>query len=287
MYIEKKKKKAVILIILSLLYITTTGIAFGKTEQEKVNYDINSIQILDLKTAGLISLEQNHSFAATLIRIKQAKELIKQTESAYKPSIDVSASGTKTTLRAEMPPGVDNCYKNYKMGVSLTYLLFDGFERKYQREAAIYGEQVSAASRINSKRLLLSSVASSYFSAQLANENIAIAKADKYFYEQKLKDAKAKREIGTGSLSDELNFQIRVNTAKADLIRIENNYKTAMIGLASLLGIENGEFPENLHLGTLKRESQTEMAKPELENLCSYSKNHRPDIAQSNINIQK
>ncbi len=38
-----------------------------------------------------------------------------------------------------------------------------------------------------------------------------ISRADKAFNERLLKEAQARRRMGAGSLSDELNFEIRVN----------------------------------------------------------------------------
>ena len=68
---------------------------------------------------------------------------------------------------------------------------------------------------VNQQRgLLISAVALSYFSAQLALENISIARADEEFNQRQLADAEARQRVGTGALSDVLNFQVRKNQAK-------------------------------------------------------------------------
>ena len=51
------------------------------------------------------------------------------------------------------------------------------------------------------------------------------------FNQRQLVEAQARRRVGTGSLSDELNFEIRVNAANTTVVVGENNYRIALIGL--------------------------------------------------------
>ena len=85
-------------------------------------------------------------------------------------------------------------------------------------------------------RLLLYQVAASYFNAQLAKENINIALANEKFNQRQLAETEARYRVGTGSLSDVLNFRIRINSAKSQLISARQSYEVALYGLASLMG---------------------------------------------------
>ena len=79
-------------------------------------------------------------------------------------------------------------------------------------------------------RVLLSSVASSYYNAQLALENIIIAEANAAFNRRLLDEANARYRVGTGSLSDVLNFEVQINSAKANLISAKRQYELAAYG---------------------------------------------------------
>lgn len=191
---------------------------------------------------------------------------------------------------------IDDTVDNYSAGISLTWLLFDGFRREFASASARIGEENSRSAYDESKRLILSAVAGSYFNAQLARERITIAEADREFNEQQLREAKAKRRVGTGSLSDELNFEIRVNAAEDTLIKAEMQYKIAMIGLAALLGLPDPDMPENIDLEELAVETAQELEAPDVEAMIELAVENRPDLqqakymaqlAEANVGIQK
>ena len=128
---------------------------------------------------------------------------------------------------------------------------------------------------------MISSVALSYFSAQLALENIAIARADEAFNHRQISDANARQRVGTGSLSDRLNFQVKMNQAKATRINQEYQYKIALFGLASLLGVPESQFPEHVTLARLAPETPAELGQPEVAELITTAIDMRPDIQQA------
>jgi len=269
-------------------------------DHQAKSFDLNSIQILDLKTARKIALTKNPSLAAALARVRQAKERVLQAHSTYWPQIDTGVSAFRISLS-------DNDYQTnlayarlfdpntsindpedyYKGELTATWVLFNGFERKYSNAAARYGESRSESAQKDSKRLLLSSVAGAYFAAQLALEDIAIAKADEVFNQQELMEARARRRLGSGSLSDELNFEIRVNSAKAKRINAEKVYEAAMYGLAAILGVPGAVFPSTLQLAKLEHETPEELLSPVAESLISYAQSHRPDVQQSEFSLKQ
>ncbi len=135
--------------------------------------------------------------------------------------------------------------------------------------------------------MLLWAVARSYFAAQLALEKIAISKADETFNRRQLTEAKARCRVGAGSLSDELNFEIRVNSAKAERINAEKEYEAAMFGLAAILGVPGAIFPANLKLAKLEHETPEELFAPEPEPLLTYAQSHRSDVLQSEFSLKQ
>jgi len=269
-------------------------------EAGKAEPGIGAIKVLDLKTAGRIALKNNPSFAATAARVRQAKERIKQARSGYWPRLDIAASTAHITLSEKTygmnlntarifdpTAGIDDPEDYYNAGITASWILFNGFERKFTHAAAVYGKQQSESARMDVKRLLLSAVSTAYSSAQLALENIAIAEADEAFNQRQLLEAKARRRVGTGSLSDVLNFEVRVNSAKAGLIQAKQAYDIAMFGLAALLGIPDTVFPSDLRLADLTPETPEEMKQPLVKPHVEYGRKHRPDILQGNLAVEQ
>lgn len=262
--------------------------------------DWAAISTLDLDTAVIIALSGNPGLEAAAARVRQAKAQVDQARSTYWPRLDANASGARVdlskntyeenlaTVRYFDPNAtIDNPDDYYNADLAASWTLFDGFERKFSNAAARYGEQSSAAALKDARRLLISAVAQSYFSAQLALENIAIAKADEAFNQRQLADAQARQRVGTGSLSDVLNFQVRKNQAKTTRINEEYRYEIALFGLAALLGIPDSRLPGHVGLARLAPETATELSKPPVEQLIAGAMDLRPDIQQTQWGIKQ
>lgn len=262
--------------------------------------DWSSIKELDLKTAAFIALAGNPTIAAAEARVRQATERIFQAKADYWPRLDLSASGarlwpsdnslkTNRAMARLLDPAAttDNPEDLYNTALIASWKVFDGFARKFRNAAAHYGRDLSVAALDDSRRLIVSSVATAYFVAQLVRENVDIARADEEFNQRQLGEAKARRQAGTGSLSDELNFEIRINDARAARIQAERNYEAAVYALAALLGMEEARLPSTVTLAPLKDETKDELARPDAEKLIGYAYKHRPDIRQGEFSIRQ
>jgi outer membrane protein TolC len=183
---------------------------------------------------------------------------------------------------AELPPGADDTTDIYNPGISASLTLFNGFQREYNHMSARYGKRSSIESSNNVLRLLLYQVAASYYNAQLARENINIAKANEEFNQRQLVETEARYRVGTGSLSDVLNFRIRINSAKAQLIVAKQGYEVALYGLASLMGIPDAKLPSHIELSELEDETGDELVIPDSSTSVNYALEHRPDLIQRN-----
>ncbi|MCP4680854.1 MAG: TolC family protein [Desulfobacterales bacterium] len=271
------------------------GQVYNESNNTKASGPINleTLQVLDLNTAKQIALVDNLSLAASRDRIQQADAMVKQALSAYLPKVDLTASASRVNLSDDdhssallsamlFDPSatIDNPSDHYTAGLTANWLLFNGLQRKYSIAAARYGKEGSKDAYADARRLILSSVTLLYYNAQLARENIAIAEADKAFYLRQLEEAKARRLAGTGSLSDELSFQIQVNAAESTLLDARKAHDISKYSLAAILGIPDADFPEHLELARLKAETKDETILPEVSPLITFARGHRPDIRQ-------
>lgn len=176
---------------------------------------------------------------------------------------------------------------SYGLSFRATYILFNGFSRRFSNLIAQYGHQESEELRNEVERQLLNAAASSFYSVQLARENVAIATEDKRFNERLLDDAKARRKAGLGSLSDELNFEVQIRSAEASLIRAKLSYDSARVALAALMGLPESELPEQVEIEQLNPEPEFILTAPNMDAYLSYALEYRPDLQQRRLAVER
>jgi outer membrane protein len=274
---------------------------FGKIDSgSAVTTDWHAISELDLEAAVAIALADNPGLEAAAARLDQARARVDQARAGYWPRLDAHASGARVdqsdnvirhnlaALQALNPAtAIENPEDFYRTELSAAWTLFNGFERKFANASARYGEQSSAAAWADARRQLVAAVARSFFSSQLALENIEIAKADERFNQRQLIDAEARQRMGTGPLSDVLNFQVRQNQAQTVRINQEYQYAVARYGLAALLGVPGSWLPAHVELARLAPETAAELSAPPVDELVAAAMDRRPDIQQAQWEIKQ
>jgi outer membrane protein TolC len=262
--------------------------------------DFAGIQTLDLETAKRIAVSENPTMAAARARVEQAAQRVRQAEAAYLPRVDASGSASHVGLsdrdqKSQLQfarlfdprASIDMTEESYTAGLTASWTLFDGFARKFTREAERFGQMQLEEARNEARRLLLTSVSTTYYNAQLAMENRTIALADEAFNQRQVRDAEVRLQVGTGALSDVLNFKVQVNAARSRLSQSLLSYRRLLIGLAALMGVPDADLPEGLSLSALIPERDTEMGMPDADALVAEALIHRPDLQQSEFGIQQ
>jgi outer membrane protein len=285
--------------VLLLWLVSAAGMAPAQAADETWT-ELEQIEILDLNTAAGLALKGNPSLAAARARVEQAAEITRQAQAPYWPRLDASARAARVELSdrgVESQFGIfsgipgftppDNPEDFYRVGLTASWLVFDGFARRFSLAAARHGERAVSAAQFDARRLLLSAVTFAFLQAQLAQENIAIARADESFNRRLLEDARLQYQVGTGALSDVLNFQIRVNSAQSRLIQEERTYLNNVTSLAALMGVANARFPDRLRLSELAPTHPREMAIPQTDDLMRTALTLRPDLRQNEWLIQQ
>ncbi len=177
---------------------------------------------------------------------------------------------------------------NYTLSFMLRYTLFDGFSRKYTVKLAKLSEVSVEEAKKESIRQLLYAVANSYYAVHLAEENLKIAEADKAFNERLLYEAKAKYEKGAGSLSDILNFEVRLRSASAQIINSQQNREIARISLGEVMGLSDGRLPDQVSLAPLPDNIESEIEQNlNVDDLLSFALTNRPDLKVANLSVSQ
>ncbi|MCH7959363.1 MAG: TolC family protein [Candidatus Hydrogenedentes bacterium] len=241
--------------------------------------------VLDLDMAITIALRDNPSIKAAEARVVQAQARRAQARSAYLPALDSSATASVTNLSRSAlsanPLIADRTFENYETSLLANWLVFDGLGRKFRTLAARSGLKGSQASLHEAQRLLLSGVATAFYTVQLARENITIAEADREFNQRQLTEAQARRRVGSGSLSDELNFRVRVQTAESAVVRADRDLRVARVVLLELMGVSDAEAPETLRVALLQQEEPGLMRVPDVDPLMDHAEKARPDMMEA------
>ncbi|WP_457574525.1 TolC family protein [Desulfolithobacter sp.] len=258
---------------------------------------------LDLEAAQRLALAANPSMAAAGARLEQARARVRQAMAAWYPSLDLSASGRMVRLSDKdyeaardmamlYGSSADRTTEDYSLGVQATWVLFDGFYRKFNQQQAEFGEKSLDAARRDARRLLLAAVAEAFYNAQLQQAAVEIAAADARFYAQQLRDAQNRFEVGTGSRGDVLNIKVQLNSARTALLLNKRQYEAALYGLAALLGLPDGVLPPNMKLAPLDREvicpdPAAVDRQAEVSRLLAEALETRPDIQALAMQIRQ
>ncbi len=193
-------------------------------------------------------------------------------------------SGLYSGLQAKN--AFDEEVENYAASIQASYIIFDGFSRHYTNATARFGRRESEAARREVYRLILDAVAQSYYGVQLARENVAIAEADEAFNERQLKEANLRRDRGTGSKSDVLNFEVLVRAARASRISAESSRAVSRVALAALMGLPDAHLGDELTVAPLPEVPMEALAFNQDEKV-SFALEVRPDMEQSEWQVER
>lgn len=261
--------------------------------------DLATLDVLDLATAKRIAIRDNPSLQVAEARVRQTRALVSLARSAYWPRLNANASVARVD-QAESVAGSDipelagstgfaleDPENYYSVDLTATWVLFDGFARRFSAATALHGHAETEAARDDAKRLLLSAVATAFYSAQLSRERMAIAAADEKFNARLYDEARARREKGAGSLSDEMSFQVRMNAARELTIEARRDHDVARIGLAALLGVDDGQLPQQLALAPLTPVAEFELSGADPTELITVACECRPDVRRAHEAVRR
>lgn len=277
-----------VLFVTLLLLLSTSGAMAASRELENVT-------TLDLDTAQRIALADNPSLAAAHERVEQALQQMEQARALYFPRVDLDGAAGWTRLSENSalsqsrqdPLQPDRNQERYGVSLGASWVVFDGFSRKFTNLAAEYGYKGSEFAKRDGQRLLLQLVAESYYNAHLFLYNKQIAEADIAFNKQQLEDAQVRYEQGAGPLSNVLNFEVQINRAKTELLIDNRDYRVALYGLAVLLGSEEARLPESVGLKPLEMIEPSDYYSERVADSLSLSSKYRPDLKQLQARLEQ
>ena len=235
---------------------------------------------LTLKLACEITLKNNPGMAQALAGIDGARAVLRQAESAWKPTI--SADAGATAIQATSQPDwaqtirTDEAFNEYSANLQMVWLLFDGFARKANILASTHAIEQSQQARHDIQRLLVHAVSATFYQARLALENMTIARQNQQFNQTLEKDARVKWRVGTVPEAEVMNFSVRALQAQSDYLVAQRDFKRTCTALTRLMAIPGTiltpeMFPEP-ETKNITKQSQT------YEKAMAQAMNARPDL---------
>lgn len=281
-------------ISISSITVVLTTLLFWSTSQAS-DINLEEITVLDLESAQQIALADNPSLAAAAERVEQAKQRVNQAKAMYYPTLALEGAvgqtrlseSYSTTQSALYNTQIDRDQERYQLSLVANWLVFDGFSRKFTNLLAEYGGEETEQARRDGQRILLQSVAESYYNAHLALYAITIAQANMDFNQQQLDEAQIRYEHGSSSLSNVLNFKVQINKARTTLLTARRDYEIGLYGLAVLLGREDATLPEHIKLAKLGMLEKEHFVTVQVDDLVTTAMELRPDLQQGELRVKQ
>ena len=229
-----------------------------------------------LAEAKQLALERNPTMAQAKARIDSAAAQLRIAQAAYWPTLDFNAEASRNRDRATRPASDYDNNTRYSGGLTSEWVIFDGFQRRFNTLSAKYGLNSSIQNHYDVQRLLLHAVSSAFYTALLAQDNMEIARQDADFNRLLLEDARKRHAGGVAPPSEVLNFELQVGNAEVDYITAERGWRAAIVSLGALLEISEDEIWSKVEL--LPPSAELLHYQLTLHKLLDYALDKRPDL---------
>jgi len=245
---------------------------------------------LTLDVAKALAVRDHPSLEVLRQRVSAAAATVRMARSAYWPTLgaDASASRIQKHYFSGVPPAFAQQvnitpYSTYGVDLTAGWLLFDGFRRDFDLLAAQHNEDASRDALLDSQRLMVLAVASTYYHALLARETMRIAQEDADYSGALLTDARNRFTAGVAQKSEVLTFENRRDQAESQRVEAAKSWHIARVALAELLALPAGEMSEDT---TLALPANVSSVTPTVETSLNYALQHRPDLQAAEAQAQ-
>jgi outer membrane protein len=241
-----------------------------------------------LETCILTALDNNPDIQAGLTRVKAAKYMIKQAESAYYPRLYLSGTYSMTNnptqsfmmalnqkdldmTDPDFDPNDPDQTDNMRMSVGLKYRFYNGGINGINVQMAKAGQHVREYGLQAVQNEMVHQVTRGYYAVLRAQSFVIVQKESLASLEESLRVANVRFHAGSAVKTDVLNLEVKLAQAREDYIRAKNGVQLAIVSLNTAIGSqlvlsdglpvpvrkENWERPDALDFNLI--ESRAEM----------------------------
>ena len=234
---------------------------------------------LSLEDCINLTLKYNPSLKAASLNTQVQQNKLAQTRANYLPQVNANASYSRSNQ--EGLTGWGDAQDGYSSSVSATQLIYDfgktGLTNKIQKNN-YYSAQQDEQNTINE---VIYKLKQAYYGVLNAQESRNVYAQSVEQYEQQLKRAKAFYSVGTRPKIDVTTAEVNLNNAKLNLIKGENDLKTAYYNLTNVMGIYDQDPSFTLtNRDTIPDYNIT------IEEALKEAKNNRPDLLSLELKLE-
>lgn len=192
-----------------------------------------------LKGAMAKAYANNPDLNAARAALRATDENVTIAKAGYRPQIAIGASGTATNLRdLAGAPGYETTYRSGQVDLSISQIIFDGFQtlsRIRAAESGVFAGQEDL--KANEIQILLSAV-QAYADIARDQQVVSIRKQNLAFLNEQLKAAQTRLDVGEGTRTDVSQAQAQLAAGKALLAAAVAQLKVSHSTYVQIVGSE-------------------------------------------------
>ncbi len=234
---------------------------------------------LSLEQALQLAIQNNGTARAAFAERDSAQARLQSTRASLFPSLDVSASSTRTRLEQG---GLTSDTTQRQNSLALEWLLLDNGQRNLRVRQSSRSAEATFWNTADTLRTLLFQTARAYFEVLRRQELLQVADETVRRAETLLEAAKAQAEVGTAPAKDVLQAEADLANARVQQIQARNALRLAQADLKRLIGWDSATpLPQ---LQTVEEPAPVEL--PPFERLWETAQRQRPDLRSAELATQ-
>ena len=237
---------------------------------------------LTVSQAVEIALANHPGPAAAAETIQAARHRYQKTLSALYPSLDLagSAFGGRTNYYKydTASLGAARGYRDASLWLEGRYTLYDGFYNRFNSLKSRQNLELEKKNADEVSRLLVEAVKLAFHDAMLAKREIEINREDLSFQENMLQESRLKREADLVAEPHVLNFLLRRNRARRNLMAKKRDYIIGRTLLAQFMGMPDAVIGDDVQLAAMPEALPKTVHLPPISECLAAARQKRPDL---------
>lgn len=192
-----------------------------------------------LKGAMAKAYANNPDLNAARAALRATDENVTIAKAGYRPQVAINASGTINNLRdISGLPGYEDTYRSGQVGLSISQVIFDGFQTLSRIRAAESGVFAGQEDLKANEIQILYSAVQAYADIARDQQVVSIRKQNLAFLNEQLKASQTRLDVGEGTRTDVSQAQAQLAAGKALLAAAVAQLKVSHSTYVQIVGSE-------------------------------------------------
>ena len=237
---------------------------------------------LTLTRAVEIALANSPKPEQAVQAILAAENRYKKSRAALYPTLGLTGSITAGRLNYTKYDTTSLEYmrgkRSSQIGFGARYTLYDGFFTKFLSLVSLNRLESEKLNKEDVSRLLAEATKISYSSVLLAAKEIKINQNDLAFQERMLYDSRLKRAADLVAEPNVLNFLLRRNKARRNLLAKEHDFGIQRTILAKVMGLPDAFFSKQIQFAPFPFDQVNTLDLAPVDTCLAAAREQRPDL---------